>query len=141
MRRCSALKLQPLSTNFAASQSSSSGWVGFLPVLPKLFGFPASGWPKCHIHTRFTMALVVSGLSALATHSAKALRRPSMASGIGVFCAAPSTLRTPGFTLVPEAKGSPPVRMQVSSSSPALILSGGMRSGAKTVLYCRVRPP
>ncbi len=82
-QRCSSLNDQPFSTNVAASQSSSSGCVGFLPVLPKLFGLPAIGWSKCQSQMRFTMARVVSGLSALATQSANAFRRPSIEPGTG----------------------------------------------------------
>ena len=71
------------STNSAASQSSSSGCVGFLPVAPKLFGLPASGVPIVHCQTRFAMTRAVSGFFGSAIHSASAFRRPSIVAGIG----------------------------------------------------------
>ncbi len=62
--------------NLAASQSSSSGCVGFLPVAPKLFGLPAIAWPKCHCQMRLTITRAVSGFSGEAIQSASASRRP-----------------------------------------------------------------
>src|SRR5690348_8831589 len=105
--RCIALTDQPRATNSAASQSSSSGWVGFFPVAPKLFGLPAMAWPKCQSQRRLTMTRGVSGFSGLAIQSARALRRPSIVVGIGSDPVVPSdddvidvvsTLRTPGAT-------------------------------------------
>ena len=54
IRRCSLLRLQPSLMNSDASQSRSSGWVGFSPTRPKLSTERTSPVPKCQRQTRLT---------------------------------------------------------------------------------------
>ena len=80
--RCSRLSDQPCSMKSADSQSSSSGWVGFSPSVPKLLGVRASGSPKCQPHTRLTMTRAVSGLFPATTERASSSRPlPSVNGG------------------------------------------------------------
>ena len=51
-----------------------------------------------------------------------------------------AALNTLGWTLSAGLNGSPPTRMQVSSSSPLVSASSGTRSGALTDLKSGVRP-
>src|SRR5947199_827905 len=108
MSRCRALTDQPFSTNVAASQSSSSGCVGFLPVAPKLLGLPARGVPKCHAQTRLTITRAVSGLDGDATHSANSFRRPSTAVVTSPPLPPLAADSTPGLTGSLGLNGSPP---------------------------------
>ena len=54
---------QPDSTNSTASQSSSSGCEGRMPVLPKLLGVRTMPSPKWCCQIRFTITRAVKGLS------------------------------------------------------------------------------
>ena len=51
-----------------------------------------------------------------------------------------AALNTPGATASVGAKGSPPARIHVDSSSPIFIRSAGIPSGALTLFIARVRP-
>src|SRR4051794_26247098 len=62
--------------NSTASQSSSSGCDGGLPLRPKLAVVSTSGRPKCHAQTWFTATRAVSGFAGLVTQFASAVRRP-----------------------------------------------------------------
>ena len=55
--------LQPLSMNSTASQSSSAGCVGALPLRPKSKTVATSGAPKCRSQMWLTATRAVSGLS------------------------------------------------------------------------------
>jgi hypothetical protein len=145
--RCIALIDPPRPRKAAASQSSSSGCVGFRPVAPKLFGLPAIPRPKCHCQIRLTITRAVRGFLGPAIQAASALRRPSTAPGIvfhGVFPAASfdpgRALRTPGVTGMVGENGSPPARIALTSSSPRAMRSVGMRRGALAVVSGGVRP-
>ena len=63
--RCSGLSRPPESRNQAASQSSSSGWVGRSPLKPKSLGVRTSPSPKWCCQTRLTMTRHESGLSTV----------------------------------------------------------------------------
>ena len=65
--------LQPDSISSTASQSSSSGWLGRLPLRPKSKTVSTSGRPKCRIQMWLTATRAVSGLSRLVIHAARAL--------------------------------------------------------------------
>ena len=54
--------LQPRSMNSAASQSSSSGWVGLSPCVPKSSEVRTRPRPKNSCHMRLTATRAVSGL-------------------------------------------------------------------------------
>ena len=140
--RCIAFNDQPLCMNLSARQSSSSGCVGFLPVLPKLLGLPAIGWPKCQSQTRFIITRAVSGLSFDVIHCASARRRPVISAGMSVLSVekAEATPSAAGCTGRAGLKGSPPARIETCSRSPAVIRSAGMRRGAVTDFTCGVRP-
>ena len=66
--------LQPRSMNSMASQSRSLGWLGFSPLMPKLFGVLTRACPICHCQIRFTITRVVRGLSGRVNHYASCLR-------------------------------------------------------------------
>src|SRR3954470_5075891 len=125
IRRCIALTDQPRATNSEASQSSSSGCVGFLPIAPKLLGLPAIPRPKCPCQIRLTIDRAMMLLRGLASHSAKARRRPDAEFGI-VFQASAAArsfepgkaLRTPGVTGSVGDATLPPARIAVASSLP-----------------------
>src|SRR5438045_3582604 len=64
--------------NALASQSSSSGWVGFSPFLPKSEGVPTIPLPKWYCQTRLTNTRAVNGLDGVAR-----ARAPSFARYVG----------------------------------------------------------
>ena len=105
IRRCSALRLQPCSTNQRASQSSSSGWVGGSPIVPKSLGVRTRPTPKWYCQTRLTITRAVSGLSRSVNHRASVSRRREVLAspgGAGNFgCDATVTAGTPGPTSGP----------------------------------------
>ena len=73
--------LQPESMSSTASQSSSAGWVGGLPLRPKSNTVGTSGVPKCRIQMWLTATRAVSGLSRSAIQRARASRRPVLVAG------------------------------------------------------------
>ena len=75
MTRCIALRLQPLSTKRLANQSSNSGCVAPPLSFPKSLGVLTMPRPKWPTQRRFIITRAVSGLSALAIHLARAMRR------------------------------------------------------------------
>ncbi len=99
-----SLKLQPFSTNVAANQSSNSGCVGRLPVPAEVVGVARNG----KIEMPEPDAVHDGSRGQRIFHAGhpigKNLRRPSISIGMGVFCAAASTLSTPGHTFGPLAK-------------------------------------
>ena len=58
-----ALTSQPRRTNSVASQSSSSGWLGNSPCVPKSSAVRTSPTPKTDCHKRFTVTRAGSGLA------------------------------------------------------------------------------
>ena len=74
--RCIALTLQPRATNSVASQSSSSGWLGAAPAVPKLSGVETIPSPKWSSQIRLTITRAVSGWPGWVSHRANASRRP-----------------------------------------------------------------
>ena len=73
--------LQPDSISSTASQSSSSGWVGRLPLRPKSKTVATSGAWKCRTQMWLTATRAVSGLSRLAIQPASAAPRPVLCVG------------------------------------------------------------
>ena len=73
--------LQPFSMNSTASQSSSSGCEGFLPLRPKSKTLSTRGLPKCRIQMWLTATRAVSGFMGCVIHSARARRRPVLVLG------------------------------------------------------------
>src|SRR5436190_1114345 len=73
---CTGLIRQPPRTNSPASQSSSSGWVGNVPNLPKSLDDATSPRPKWCCQRRLTSTRAVAGLSADAIQLARTVRRP-----------------------------------------------------------------
>ena len=62
--RCIALTLQPFSMNSAASQSSSSGFIGVLALPPEIVGRADDSPPKWPCQMRFTITRAVNGFPA-----------------------------------------------------------------------------
>jgi len=62
------------STKVAASQSSSSGWLGACPIFLKSFGVATRPRPKCQPQIRFTSTRAVSRWSGRVSRSASSLR-------------------------------------------------------------------
>ena len=71
MRR---LMSQPLSMKSTASQSSSSGWVGYSPWAPKSAGVRTRPAPKSICQRRFTATRAVSGCSRMVIQLARPRR-------------------------------------------------------------------
>ena len=88
--RWSHLSDHPFAMNRAASQSRSSGCVGFSPKVPKFPGVRTRASPKCHSQTRLTITRAVSGLLVCTTASASSrLPLPSvncLASSPAMIC-------------------------------------------------------
>ena len=63
-------------TSSAASQSSSSRWLGSSPIRPKSLDVPTRPRPKCPCQSRLTITRAVIGWSGRVSHSASARRRP-----------------------------------------------------------------
>ena len=61
--------------NSLASQSRSSGWLGFAPALPKSLAVDTMPCPNTCCQIRFTITRANSGFSRAVTHSAKRARR------------------------------------------------------------------
>ena len=72
----SFLTLQPWRTNSTASQSSSPGWDGGFPCLPKLSWVSTMPRPKWCCQTWFTNTRAVRGWSGRVSQRAKARRWP-----------------------------------------------------------------
>ena len=107
--------------NQSARKSSSSGCVGVSPVLPRLFGFPASPLPKCQAQIRLTITLAVNGLSVAVSQFAKARRREPWLPGNAVGCIPPSVsaaLNAPGVTGSPAEYASPFIKIVSVSRIP-----------------------
>ena len=66
-----------------ASQSSSSGWVGGLPRVPKFDGVATIPRPKWCCHTRLTITRAVRGLCGEVSQSASSSRPLSLGPGRG----------------------------------------------------------
>ena len=81
--RWSGLSRQPWATNSEASQSSSSGWVGASPCVPKLFGERTIPRPKWCWKTRLAITRAVRGFSGDAIQSARTRRRPDVFASAG----------------------------------------------------------
>ena len=123
INRCMCFMLQLCSVNSTASQSSSSGWVGASPVLPKLLGVRTIPSPKWSCQSRFTITRAVSGLSREAIHSASPrLRHVDFASGGGAGKAqsdSTATLSTPGVTASAGDSSEPPGRIWTTGTAPS----------------------
>ena len=96
MARCSALTSQPESMKVVASQSSSSGWLGYSPCSPKFSDVLTRPVPKYICQKRFTATRAVSGWSGSTSQRANPSRSFEYSSGIGG-----STAGTPGSTRSP----------------------------------------
>ena len=71
---------QPLSMKSTASQSSSSGWLGYWPWAPKSAGVATMPVPKKICQRRLTATRAVSGWSRIVIHLARPRR---LAGGAG----------------------------------------------------------
>ena len=65
---------QPFSMNSTASQSSSSGWLGGSPWMPKSSGVRTMLRPKSSAHQRLTVTRAVSGFSRATSQRASVSR-------------------------------------------------------------------
>src|SRR5262245_19282837 len=79
-----AVELTDGSINSTASQSRRAGCEGGLPLRPKSKTDGTSGAPKCRIQMWLIAARAVRGFSRLATHCARASRRPVLVAGYTV---------------------------------------------------------
>ena len=90
-----------------ASQSSSCGWLGNPPRVPKSLEFFCSPSPKCHCHSRFTATRANIGFSGAVSQSEKLSMRPSRKS---IFAGANGHPGSTGLSFSGRSK-SPLVRM------------------------------
>ena len=79
-----ALIDQPRATNSAASQSSSSGWLGFWPIAPKSSADFTRPSPKWCFQSRLTITRGRRGLTADRPSVRASSRRPLPAAGDGL---------------------------------------------------------
>src|SRR5215467_11039204 len=99
--------------NSVASQSSSSGCEGEPARVPKSLGVRTRPEPKWYCQIRLTITRANKGFSALANHSANALRRPvdlACKGGSGT-SPPPNADGKPGLTSSPGALGLPRTAM------------------------------
>jgi hypothetical protein len=75
--------------NSVASQSSSSGCVGFAPIRPKSFSVSTMPVPKYRCQIRFTVTRASSGLAGSTSHRARSNR--FFFSAFGAACSALNT--------------------------------------------------
>ncbi len=74
MSLCIAFMLHPRATNSDASQSSSSGWLGGDPCVPKSLSVSTRPRPKYSCHMRLTATRAVSGFFGSTIHFARSSR-------------------------------------------------------------------
>ena len=99
--------LQSRSMNSQASQSSSSGWLGGVPCVPKSLSVSTRPRPKYACQIRFTATLAVSGLRRSTSQRARSMRSggvPGLESS-----RRGKTAGTPGRTCSPLRVKSPPM--------------------------------
>ena len=137
MSRCRRLSRQPFFMKSLASQSSSSGWLGFSPSLPKSPGVSTRPRPKWCSQKRLTSTRPVSGCVPSVRRLAKASRRPVEGrlpsfSGIGFLFSA-TTLRSAGFTAALGWPWSPRKKRCVTGTLPACSVSARMNGSSGLV--------
>ncbi len=103
MSRCMCFTDQPERMNSCASQSSSSGCEGFVPLRPKSLGVSTRPVPKCPCQMRFTITRAVSGFCGLAIQSASARRRSLLGGVSAAVSDSPSVTEHGGRRLLPSA--------------------------------------
>src|SRR5437867_640879 len=81
MSRCSHFMLYFCAMNSEASQSSSFGWTGAPPSVPKSLEAWCRPEPKCHCQIRFTATRANNGFSGAVSQSANVSRRLRLPNG------------------------------------------------------------
>ena len=93
------------SMNSTASQSNSSGWLGFSPCVPNSSEVLTRPVPKYCCQMRFANARAVVGDFLSVTHLANVMRSAFALSGSGWRKAGtPATTSSPGFRKLPRFK-------------------------------------
>ena len=105
IRRCNFFSDHLSSRSLTARKSSSLGWVGGSPRVPKSSGVRTNPRPKCCSQTQFTITRRVSGLSGFVISLAKPRRRSPSANRSGFL--PDNAERNRGSTGSPRAIGLP----------------------------------
>ena len=109
----------------AARWSSSSGWVGSMPMRPKSFGLATRPWPKVQSQRRLTMLRQKSGLSreVMALASSARAADSGAAGGRAICSGAPGQSGgSPGRMRSPGARMSPRFSRRISRGLPAVAM-------------------
>ena len=126
--------IEPASMNSAASQSSSSGWLGYSAWLPRFSLVFTRPVPKNRSHIRFTHTRAVSGLSRATIHFASDSRSAFVPSG--------NRGRNAGSaasTLSPRLSYSPRLSTKASRGVPSFItMALGSESRNESTLFLAV---